>query len=341
MTTILAVIPPERGIALTQSRFIRSLARTENHHQMRTIALRNVENPNGSGLQSAKVIQGAKATKAWPYPLWLAHRGAGKLAPENTLAAFRLGAAHGYRAFECDVKLSADGVPFLLHDATLDRTTPASGLAGDRPWAELSQLDAGSWHSRQYAGEALPTLEAIARYVQSNGFALNIEIKPSPGMEQATGEAVGRACVRLWAAAGAGASPVQSPLQSPVPAAQSPVQSPPFSLLSAPHLAPLLPPLFSSFQPEALTGAQSTAPAIPRALLLDTLWDGWLPVALRLGCVAVVTNHQIMDSALMATLQSQGLQGLCYTVNEAADAQRLLALGVMGLITDAVDRFVP
>ena len=46
----------------------------------------------------------------WPYPRWVAHRGAGKLAPENTLAAFRLGASHGYRMFECDVKLSADGV---------------------------------------------------------------------------------------------------------------------------------------------------------------------------------------------------------------------------------------
>ena len=52
------------------------------------------------------------ATSPWPYPLWIAHRGAGKLAPENTLAAFRLGARHGYCAFECDVKLSADGVPF-------------------------------------------------------------------------------------------------------------------------------------------------------------------------------------------------------------------------------------
>ena len=66
----------------------------------------------------------------WPYPLWFAHRGAGKLAPENTLAAFRVGAAHGYRAFECDVKLSADGVPFLLHDATLQRTTSGRGRGG-------------------------------------------------------------------------------------------------------------------------------------------------------------------------------------------------------------------
>src|SRR6185295_18645136 len=83
----------------------------------------------------------------WPFPLWIAHRGAGKLAPENTLAAFRLGASHGHTAFECDVKLSADGVLFLLHDDTLDRTTSGRGAAGPRPWAELSRLDAGSWHS--------------------------------------------------------------------------------------------------------------------------------------------------------------------------------------------------
>ena len=68
--------------------------------------------------------------KPWPYPRWIAHRGAGKLAPENTLAAFRLGAVHGYRMFECDAKLSADGVPYLLHDATLDR--PTDGLITDR-----------------------------------------------------------------------------------------------------------------------------------------------------------------------------------------------------------------
>ena len=64
----------------------------------------------------------APVDTAWPLPLWIAHRGAGRLAPENTLAAFRTGAAHGFRAFECDVKLSADGVPFLLHDATLERS---------------------------------------------------------------------------------------------------------------------------------------------------------------------------------------------------------------------------
>jgi glycerophosphoryl diester phosphodiesterase len=241
---------------------------------------------------------------AWPYPFWIAHRGAGKLAPENTLAAFRLGAAQGYRGFECDVKLSADGLPFLLHDATLERTTDGSGTAGDLAWADLSKLDAGSWHSATFAGETLPTLQAVARWAQRNDHALNIEIKATPGLEQATGETVGRTCMGLWQG---------SALQ----------------------------PLFSSFRPEALAGALSTAPGIPRALLLDTLWEGWMPIAERLACVAVVTNHRLMDRNLMHSLQDMGLRALCYTVNEAAEVQRLRELGVHGVITDAVDRFDP
>ncbi|MCC6248699.1 MAG: glycerophosphodiester phosphodiesterase [Rubrivivax sp.] len=244
----------------------------------------------------------------WPYPLWIAHRGAGKLAPENTLAAFRLGAAHGYRAFECDVKLSADGVPFLLHDATLERTTPECGTAGDRPWSDLSRIDAGGWLGRQWAGEPLPSLAAIATYVQRNGFVLDLEIKPTPGAEHVTGVAVARACAELWRG---GATP---------------------------------PPLLSSFRPEALQGALETAPALPRALLLDTLWNGWEGIAKALGCVAVITHYGLMTAELIGRLHAAGMRALCYTVNDPAEARRLLALpdgGIDGIITDAVDRFSP
>lgn len=243
-------------------------------------------------------------TDPWPLPLWIAHRGAGKLAPENTLAAFRAGAAFGYRAFECDVKLSLDGVPFLLHDDTLNRTTPARGLAGARSWNTLSRLDAGGWHSRAYAGEPLPTLDAIARFVQRNGYALNLEIKPTPGEERHTGLAVGAACAKLWQAC-------KTPL------------------------------LLSSFEPEALKAASETATHLPRALLVDTLWPGWFDSARSLSCVAVVSNHKLMDAALIKQLHGAGLRALCYTVNRPADARRLLGLGIDGLITDAVDRFAP
>jgi len=244
----------------------------------------------------------------WPYPLWIAHRGAGRLAPENTLAAFRIGAGHGYRAFECDVKLSADGVPFLLHDTTLQRTTPAHGTAGERSWAELSRLDAGGWHSRAFAGEPIPNFEAIGRYCLRNGFALNIEVKPTPGQELETGRVVAREAARLWATDRSGA---------------------------------VLPPLLSSFRPESLQGAREGAAELPRALLIDTLWPGWFEMAQSLACVACVTNYNLMDRALIEQLHGSAMRALVYTVNDPAEAQRLVALGIDGIITDAVDRFSP
>jgi len=242
----------------------------------------------------------------WPYPRWIAHRGAGKLAPENTLAAFRLGAQHGYRMFECDAKLSADGVPFLLHDATLERTTNGRGTAGDWPMGELAQLDAGGWHSRAYAGEAMPTLEALARYCLANGHHLNVEIKPTPGQELATGRAVGELLARIWPATA-------------------------------------VPPLLTSFKPAALTGARETAPALPRGLLVDQLAEGGADVqtALDLGCQAMVLNHALWDAALVARVHGAGLRALSYTVNDEWAAERLIALNTDGIITDRVDLFSP
>ncbi|BEP67076.1 MULTISPECIES: glycerophosphodiester phosphodiesterase [unclassified Variovorax] len=240
----------------------------------------------------------------WPYPRWVAHRGAGKLAPENTLAAFRFGASHGYRMFECDAKLSADGVVFLMHDATLDRTTNGHGIGGQQTWSALSQLDAGGWHSRAFAGEPLPTLENLARFCRANELLLNIEIKPTPGTERETGEVVAREAARLWQGAA-------------------------------------VPPLLTSFQVDALKGAQAVQPELPRGLLLDTLWNGWLDTALGLGCQAIVCNHALWDAATVAQVHGAGLRSLSYTVNDDWAAQRLIDLGTDGIITDRVDLFSP
>ena len=122
--------------------------------------------------------------RAWPYPKLFAHRGGGKLAPENTLAAIRLGHSLGYRAAEFDVKLSRNGVAMLLHDATLERTTNGKGDAGSCEWELLAQLDAGSWHSEAFKGEPLARFDAIAKYLKSVGMIANVEIKPSPGRDR-------------------------------------------------------------------------------------------------------------------------------------------------------------
>jgi glycerophosphoryl diester phosphodiesterase len=226
------------------------------------------------------------------------------LAPENTLAAFRLGAQYGYRAFECDVKLSADDVPFLMHDARLERTKGKAGLAGACRWDELSQLDAGSWHSRLYAGEPLPTLKAVATFLQSNGFALDLEIKPTPGTEAHTGSVVATEVARLW------------------------------------HGQPQWP-LLSSFQPEALCAARDSVPELPRALLLDTLPAEAMDMAVELRCMALITNHNLMDSALVTRIHAAGMRAMVYTVNDPARAQVLRSWGIDGMVTDAVDRFSP
>ncbi len=240
----------------------------------------------------------------WPYPFWIAHRGAGKLAPENTLAAFRLGAHHGYRMYECDAKLSADGEVFLMHDATLERTTNGVGIGGQQTWHALSQLDAGRWHSRQYAGEPLPRLQAVARFCIAQGHALNIEIKPTPGTERLTGDTVAREAARLWAT-------------QPTP------------------------PLLTSFQAEALAGAREAAPHLPRGLLLEALRPGWFEQAQALDCVAVVCHYGLWDAGTVAQVHAAGMRALSYTVNDESVARHLMALGTDGIITDRVDLFAP
>jgi glycerophosphoryl diester phosphodiesterase len=238
----------------------------------------------------------------WTYPFWIAHRGAGRRAPENTLAAFREGATRGFRMFECDVKLSADDVPFLLHDSALERTTSGFGRAGDHPWSVLSRLDAGAWHGPAWAGEPMPTLEAVARFLLANACVVNLEIKPTPGVETRTGQIVARTAASLWSGS-------------------------------------LPPPLLSSFSVPALAPAAAAAPALPRALLLDELWEGWFETAATLGCVAVVTEHKLMDAALVARLHAVGRRALVYTVNDGRTAQVLAAMGVAGIVTDEVDAF--
>lgn len=237
---------------------------------------------------------------SWPYPHYAAHRGGGKLAPENTLAAMRQGYAHGYRMVEFDVKLSADGVPFLLHDDTLDRTTDGKGRADALNWAELAKLDAGSWHSALYAAEPLPTLAAVARWAISNGVACNIEIKPNPGRERDTGTVVALTARELWRGA-------------PVP------------------------PLLSSFAEDSLAAAQAAVPELPRALLFDAVPEDWMARLARLECVAFDPDWHGLDAATIATGHRGGYKVLTYTVNDPRRVAQLIAWGVDVIITDAID----
>jgi glycerophosphoryl diester phosphodiesterase len=242
----------------------------------------------------------ASIAQVWPYPRLVAHRGAGLVAPENTLTAMRVGHAHGYRMVEFDVKLAADNVSFLLHDATLERTTSGRGRADALPWRELSRLDAGGWHSAKYAGEPLPTLVSIARWARAHGVACNIEIKPMPGRERETGAAVALDAATFWRDAE-------------------------------------VPPLLSSFSEEALDAARAAVPVLPRALLLENLPSDWHEHLARLECAALVVEHQALSADVVKKVHAAGYRVLSYTPNDPARVAELAGWNVDGIVTDAVD----
>lgn len=113
--------------------------------------------------------------------LW-AHRGASRKAPENTMSAFRAAELAGADGIELDVHLSRDGVPVVLHDETLDRTTSGHGPVARRTLRELRRLDAGRWFSPAFAGEPLPTLEEVFIWAKDR-LRLNVEIKSPAAAE--------------------------------------------------------------------------------------------------------------------------------------------------------------
>jgi glycerophosphoryl diester phosphodiesterase len=109
------------------------------------------------------------------------HRGAAAHAPENTIAALARGERDGADEVEFDVQRTLDGVPVLLHDDTLDRTTSGHGPLRERRWSEIRALDAGSWFAPEFAGERIPSLADVCAWTRSARVDLSVELKqPAP-----------------------------------------------------------------------------------------------------------------------------------------------------------------
>jgi glycerophosphoryl diester phosphodiesterase len=114
------------------------------------------------------------------------HRG-GAIAPENTLPAMRLALAGPAAFVETDLQLTADGVPVLMHDFTLDRTTDGRGPVWAMTFAQLQELDAGSWVGEAYEGTRVPSFEQFLELFRPSAKQAIIELKGSWNAEQVTG----------------------------------------------------------------------------------------------------------------------------------------------------------
>jgi len=127
-------------------------------------------------------------------PLVIAHRGASKLAPENTMASFRKALELGAGGIELDVHLSRDGHLVVIHDEQLGRTSNGNGFVKDKTLDELKSLDFGSWFSPEFSDERIPTLHEVLDLLDRWDGLLNIEIKNGPvfypGIEKAVADAI-------------------------------------------------------------------------------------------------------------------------------------------------------
>jgi glycerophosphoryl diester phosphodiesterase len=250
------------------------------------------------------------ANSPWIYPRVLAHRGGGKLAPENTVAALRCGLAYGFRAVEFDVMLSRDGLGVIVHDPEFGRTIAGPGTVAGTDAAALVRKDAGSWFAPEFAGEPVPLFTEFIDYCRSQRIWMNIEIKPAPGFEVETGR---------WVAQKTRARFMDA--------------------LRAGDLSAV--PLLSSFSMAALAAARDAAPELPRACLFDTLPADWRAQARGLQAVAIHTNHKHLTPELARAVKQAGYGLFCYTVNEPERARAILAWGVDGFCTDRIDLIGP
>lgn len=230
-------------------------------------------------------------------PILLGHRGAMARAPENTLGAFRAAMDDGGDGVELDTQLSADAVPIVLHDDTLDRTTDLKGLPIRYAADELDHADAGTWFGT-WGHEKIPRLDEVFRALPA-GSVINVELK--------------------------GPTPLTLGLERRV--------------LDVIHAHPEIKVIVSSFHPAQLLAVRQLAPEVPIGLLLDKnalmpLRTAWAAPLLLPD--AIHPPSQIVDRAFVDAAHQAGARVHVWAVLDAADAARLLSLGVDGLIVDDV-----
>ncbi|MBN1230743.1 MAG: hypothetical protein JXA19_02630 [Anaerolineales bacterium] len=232
-----------------------------------------------------------------PKPAIFAHRGNRIKAPENSMAAFQSALSCGADGIELDTMLSADGVPVVIHDNLVNRTTDGEGKVSELSTAALKELDVGSWFAEEFKGERIPTLEEVLDSVGKQT-VINIELK---NLEKPFDELPEIVC----------------------------------NLVKKMGLEEHI--LFSSFNPIALMRAKKAAPEIERGLLTlaGKHWDVVISPDFR--WMGHEHWHPDFTELTAEKIEKAHLRGFCvntYTVNEVDDMRRLMTWEIDSIITD-------
>ena len=229
-----------------------------------------------------------------------AHRGASGAFPENTLLAFNEAARVGVRSIETDLSLLADDSFAVFHDGSLGRTVTGDAPIGSFDRAGLANLDAGAWRDAAFAGTPVPALADLLSWQNKTGIGLNLEIKCHHQDYRRHAAALTCALAEV-----------------------------------DPEII-----LISSFDAGCLAAIMLKLPKFARALIVEETPDDWRDIADRLQLDGFHLNHENLTFDQVGAIHDGGLAVRCYTVNDAADVEKLLGYGVDLVMTDWPEKFI-
>lgn len=240
-------------------------------------------------------------------PKCIAHRGARDSAPENTLAAFLQAKHAGCSWVEFDVQCSKEGVPMVMHDTKIDRTTNGQGDIDAYRLAELKTFDAGRYFSPDFIGETIPTLDEALAFLAQHGMHANIELKSTRGNAEED-RRLAYACSQVLSRYVTGNSQY----------------------------------LVSSFSPSLLTSAREYMPEVAMGLIVEDdpgqrfilAQTKWATIIQALKLYSLHVNHALVNRETMSLLTRLTPHILCWTVNDVTRAKTLFDLGVTSVFTD-------
>jgi glycerophosphoryl diester phosphodiesterase len=230
-------------------------------------------------------------------PIIFGHRGACALAPENTIASFKLAVEHGADFIELDAKLSSDGEVMVIHDQTVDRTTNGTGRVNQLTLAQLKALDAGSKFNKKFAGEKIPTLDEVFKTVGKQIF-VNVELTNYTSKNDDLVKKV-------------------------------------VAVVKANKMEDRV--LFSSFLPRNLVKAHELLPQAPVAILCLEAIPGIFSRSFALMKISPNIVHPFLmdvNSRSVTKEHKRGRRVHAWTVNADADIRRMVKVGVDGIFTD-------
>ncbi len=231
----------------------------------------------------------------------IAHRGNSSGAPENTLEAFRQAVNIGAHGVELDVQLSRDGVPVVIHDETLERTTDGTGAVAAHSAAEITALSAGLWFDPPFPAARPSTLDDVLDALSPTGLEIHLELKtanhPYPGLAEAVAALVRRRA-----------------------------------------LADRV--MISSFNHHTLLEVQRCAPELSLAALVYGRMIAPWEYAVRHGFQGLHPEYRSVDAELAGNCRERGLALRAYTVDDPEAARRLMNLGLDGIMTNVPGRIL-